>query len=241
MARYKITPVGRRAKATVSIPRTRRRASRPFRAGRDRVGGFYGRFANGGELKFHDIDVDDAVVSAAGTIQNTGSINLIPQNTTEITRIGRKCTIRKIQWRYQINLPEVVDAATPGGGDTCRVILYKDKQCNGATATVTGILESADYHSFYNLGNSGRFTIYMDRYHTLNYRTLTAAQNADTFEHSNVFLQGRFSKSVTCPLEFDSTAGALTEIRSNNLGVLLISSTGVCAFNSSFRLRFSDS
>ncbi len=58
--------------------RGRRRASyRPFRPGFDRTGGFYGRFAGpGGEKKFFDTDVDDAVVSGSMTINN---LTVVPE------------------------------------------------------------------------------------------------------------------------------------------------------------------
>ncbi len=58
----------------------------------------------GGELKFHDLDIDDAVVAVNGTIAQV-SCNIIAGGTTESTRIGRKSVIRKINWRYEIVLP----------------------------------------------------------------------------------------------------------------------------------------
>ncbi len=223
--------------------RTKLRARRRVVPGVTRVGGYYGRYAYGGpdgELKFHDVDVDDATVAIGGTIQNTGSINLIPQGITEKTRVGRKCNIRSIGWRYQLELTEQIDGATPPQCDVVRVILYLDKQANGATATVSGILESDDYQSFNNLANSQRFRILLDKTHSLSRRTLSATQNADTFDSAQVFFNYQYFKKCNIPLEFDSTAGAITEIRSNNLGVLLVGLNGVAAFVSKFRLRFSD-
>ncbi len=206
-----------------------------------RVSGYYGRYAGrSAELKFFDLVVDDAVVSAAGTIQAAGSINNIAQGVGEQNRVGRKCAIRTINWKYEITLPQSVDANPPALGDLVRVILYQDKQANGATATVTGILESDNYQSFRNLANSGRFNVLMDRTHQMNYLTLTNAQNVDTFESADVNRNYSFYKKCSIPIEFDSTTGAITEIRSNNLGVLLLSENGVCVFKSQFRLRFSD-
>ncbi len=214
-------------------------------AGYYRKTGYYGRYGQGSsEMKFHDIDVDDAVVSATGDIQNAGTINIIPQDVTEKTRVGRKCTIRSIGWRYKMALPEVNGAATPTAGDICRVILYLDKQANGLTATVTGILETANYQSFNNLANKSRFRILHDKQHTLNYDTLAShGFAADTFDMAQKHVNAKFFKKCNIPLEFDDSAntGVLTTIRSNNLGVLLISATGVCGFDSKFRLRFSDS
>ncbi len=215
---------------------TRRRGA--FRPGYDRTGGFYGRYAPArGELKFHDVDLDDAVIATGGTV--TPSINLIAQGITESTRVGRKCTIKSILWRYSINLVEQDAQATAASGDTIRVILFWDKQANGATATVTGILQSADYQSFNNLANSQRFRVLHDKTRTINFQTL-ASDGAGVVSSADVLRDYTFFKKCDIPIEFSDTTGAITEIRSNNLGVLLISRNGTTVFGSKFRLRFSD-
>ncbi len=221
----------------VTTGRQARRASkrRAFRAGYDRTGGFYGRTGTGKELKFHDVDLDDAVVVTGGTV--TPSINLIPQGVTESQRIGRKCTIRSIGWRWRLLLPELDATGTPGDGDILRMILYVDKQCNGATAAVTDILESADFQSFNNLANKSRFRTLMDKTIVLNTEGI-ASDNAGVMSTASVQKPGQFFKRCNIPLEFDSTTGAITEIRSNNLGVLLLTSSGVVGFASKIRLRF---
>ncbi len=217
------------------------RRTAAFRPGFDRTGGFYGRYsygARGGELKFHDVDADDAGISAAGTLLNTGSINLIPQGITEKTRVGRKCVVRSIDWKYNIS-KGIVPGSASSPGETVRVILYKDKQCNGATATVLGILETDNYQSFRNLANSGRFVILMDRVHDIN--VLAAAGDGAVNDESGLTRHYKFHKACAVPLEFDAAAGAITEIRSNNFGVLLLSKTGaLTSFDSKLRLRFSD-
>ncbi len=223
--------------------RAQRKKRRLFRAGRDRVGGYYGRYARAGgagELKFHDVEVDDAIVSATGTIQNAGTINVIPQGVTEVQRIGRKCTIRSINWRFAPDKVEVNNAATPDGSEVIRVILYLDKQCNGATAAVTDILETATHRSFRNLSNSGRFQILMDKTYTMNALTFSYDTAGSQGDSAEVIREATFYKKCSIPIEFNSTTGAIAEIRSNNLGVLLISRSGTGGFTSSIRLRFSD-
>ncbi len=221
------------------INRKRRRTVVP---GVTRTGGYYGRYnrASGtGELKFHDVDVDDAVVATGGTIQNTGSINLIAQDTTEVTRIGRKCTIKSIHGRVLINLPTSDANATPALGDSVRYICYVDKQCNGATAAVTDILESSDIHSFRNLANSGRFLILKDKLININYAGL-ASDGAAVVSQGAVYHNFSWNTKCNLPLEFSGTAGALTEIRSNNIGIMLVGNSGTAAMFSKMRLRFSD-
>jgi len=211
---------------------------RRFVAGQDRVGGYYGRFSGkNAELKFHDVDLDDAVVAVTGTV--TPSVNLIAQGITESTRIGRKCTLRSYHWRYQVTLPETDAAATAVDGDTVRMIVFIDKQANGATAAVTDVLESANIQSFRNLSNSGRFNILCDKLHNLNYLTL-ASDGAGVVSQGLIQKEFVFNKKVALPIEFSDVTGAITEIRSNNIGVLLISHRGIAGFNSGIRLRFSD-
>ncbi len=194
-----------------------------------------------GELKFHDVAIDDAVVASGGNIQNGGTINIIPQGVTEIQRIGRKCTVKSVHWKYRVDIPEVQDAATPNTSDEVRVIMYWDKQANGATAAATDILETATIRSFRNLANSGRFTILMDRLHVLNFTTLAShGFAADTFDQGEVVREYSFNKKCEIPIEFSAAAGTIDEIRSNNLGVLLVGLNGTAGFLSSFRLRFSD-
>ncbi len=207
-----------------------------------RTGGFYGRYRSvgyvgaTGELKFHDIAVDDASIAVNGVIQNTGSINLIPQGVTEVQRVGRKCVIRSINWRYNL---QIAAQANLTSDETIRMIMYVDKQANGATATVTGILETDDYQSFRNLANSGRFNILYDKTHSLNASAGGGDGTANDAAPMNI--NRAFYKKCSIPLEFDSTTGAITEIRSNNIGILTVSKNGtVAVLDSRIRLRFSD-
>lgn len=212
-----------------------------FRRGYNRTSGFYGRYGNQvghqGELKFHDVDLNDAVIAANGVI--TGSICLIAEGNGQSTRNGRKCTIKGIQWRYQISLPETNDAPDPVNPDTVRVIMFLDSQCNGAAAAVTDILESADFQSFRNLANSQRFSILYDKTHTLNYPAI-AAGAAGTQSTPLVNRSYSFYKKCSITLEWDNTSGVITELKSNNIGVLIVGEAGIAAFDSKIRLRFSD-
>lgn len=208
-----------------------------FKAGYDRRSGYYGRYApSGAELKFHDVDVNDVSIAQNGTILNSGSVNLIAQGVTESTRVGRKCTIRKILWRYNMILNA---SGAINTSETVRMILYQDKQCNGAAATVTDILESDNYQSFRNLANSGRFKILMDRVYSLQHTA--GAGDGTANDAAPLDVNDQFYQDCNIPLEFNSTTGAITEIRSNNLGVLILGRTGlVSQMDSKMRLRFSD-
>ncbi len=232
----------KRARTFMPVPWERRVRARTA------VASARARAARAGELKFYDVVVDDAVIDAAGTIQdptNPGpaaaqeSIVGIKQGVGESERIGRKCTIRSIGWRFDVSLPEQDAVTTPASGDVVRVILYHDKQANGAAATVLGILETANYQSFNNLSNTSRFTTLMDKTVAINYKSL-GSDGAGVVSQGNVLSQYSFFKRCNIPLEFSAATGALSEIRSNNLNVMLISRAGIAGFASQFRVRFSD-
>lgn len=219
-----------------------RPAFRPFKAPRQ-VGVFRryrGRRAGPrSEFKFHDLDVNDAAIATNGNIAED-SCNTIVQGITESTRIGRKVTIVSIGWRYNINFPGGSNSSI--GSDTIRVILYLDKQANGATASVTGILESNDYQSFNNLTNTGRFIILMDRTHDIATQGMGLAAGPIS-QGTEVEQNYTFFKKVNIPIEYDAETGGITEVRSNNIGVLLLSRDGSATsviFESKMRLRFFD-
>lgn len=203
-----------------------------------RTSGFYGRYGvskygshkhyHTKELKFRNIDINQAPVSSVGNI--TESINKIAQGTNEVQRIGRVCKMKSIHWRLRCFLPNTISATATT--DTMRIILYLDKQANGLTATVTDILESANFQSFRNLANSRRFKILCDKQVTLN------VPSSDSTEYGRVSRNFQIHKKVNSQIEFNSTTGAMTEIRSNNYGVLLISEFGEMQLESRLRIRF---
>jgi len=224
------TPMKRARAKAAGRRRTRRRG--PRRRGRF-VQGTGGCWTP--ELKFHDLDIDDTTV-----VNNIAqdSCNLIPQGITEKTRIGRKCCIKSIGWRFRWDLK--VTSTPAETSDTMRVILYLDKQANGTAPAVTDILESSSYLSFNNLSNKNRFRTLMDRTYVLNSKSGAFDGTNDQFGEDHVV--DTFFKRCQIPIEFDDSFadGRLTTIRSNNIGVLLLSRDSVGGFKSKMRLRFSD-
>lgn len=175
------------------------------------------------EKKFLDTSVLNNVDVTAGVIIN---LALVPQGQTDVTRIGNKITATSIACRGLTTQ----DTATNG---TLRIIVFIDKQANGAAAAVTDILETANFASFRNLDNVDRFDILVDDYHTIN------AMN--TGSGSEYFWQ--YYKKLDVPIHFSGATGAITELRSNNIGILYISS--IAALNAAqlggvARLRYTD-
>jgi len=187
------------------------------------------------ELKFHDLDIDDALVATGGTIAED-SVLTIAQGDGESERIGRKCTVKKIYWRYDIELSASLDKDDTT--DVVRVLLYLDEQCNGATAGVTDILETNDYQSFNNLANNTRFKTLLDKTYSLT--AASGAGNGTADDFGKFVISDSFYYNCDYPIEYDNSAttGAIATMRSNNIGVLLLSRSGLCNFASKMRVRF---
>lgn len=217
-----------------------RRSYKRFRRGYNRTSGYYGRYngtrAGSNELKFFDLGIAPTVLNLSGNIFSN-SINEIVQGTTETERIGRKCTIRNIAMRISLELPAQANTALPVN-DTVRVVLYLDKQCNGAAATVLNIVETSDFQSYRNLSNTGRFRILSDREYTLN---PIAAHGADaTAEWGPVRINDSVFLKTNIPLEFSGTTGLIGTIRSNNIGIMTLSKLGtITTLEVQTRIRFS--
>ncbi len=205
-----------------------------------RISGYVARpraMATVGELKFHDLDIDDVAIAINGTIAED-SVLTIAQGTTESERIGRKLTVKKIGWHFEIKF--LGATAIAASSDVVRVMLYLDKQTNGVAATAVGILESDNYQSFNNLSNKSRFLILMDRFYSL--KSHSGSGNGTTDKFGEDVITDSFYKECNIPIEYDNSAttGAITTMRSNNIGVLLLSRDGGSLFASKMRIRYSD-
>jgi len=204
-----------------------------------RLGGAYMRSDPANfEKKYFD------TIGTAGSIASAGSfslsLNLIPQGTTKNTRIGNKCTITNINIHGQLTL--LTQAADSVVGDKVRMIIFVDKQCNGAAVAAASDLiqtmpaASTDINSFRNMDNVNRFVILKDKTVSLNQTTQSASLGSNV-----VTREIKFNKKCSIPLEFSSTTGAITEVRSNNIQFMFISlQNNATQFAFTSRVKFSD-
>lgn len=212
-----------------------RRLMFPVRAGYQRQSGFYGRFTGkNAENKFFDTAIS-FTVDATGEVPATGQLNLIPQGVTESTRVGRKCVVKSIHIRGTMGF-------APAGGTNANDLVYVyvvlDKQCNGAAAAITDVLTSnVISNAMINLANSERFTILKRIVASLPSGAGVSAA------YSGLVKAFEFYHKCNLPIEFSSTTGAITEIRSNNLFLLAGTGSGddLTTVTATCRLRFSDS
>lgn len=192
---------------------------------------YYGR--QQGELKFFDTSLSFNV-DQTGEVPVTGQLCLIPQGVTESTRVGRKCVLKSILIRFSVLQ---VPAAAATSADCGAIYLVLDKQTNGAAATAADVFTGTNFPiALHNLSNSGRFVILKKWVWT------EQAMSGVTTAYNQSVKHYEFFKKCNIPLEFSSTAGAITELRSNNVFLLagaqftddLMQVAGNC------RVRFSD-
>jgi len=202
-----------------------------------RQSGFYGRFnqsPNSGkpEDKFFDTLISTAFDSTGEVIVSGGQLCLIPQGVTESTRVGRKCTVKSIQLRGAYN----VNSAAAATGTY--MYLVQDTQCNGAAAAVTDVLTSTTLSiAMINMANSGRFRILKRFVANFNPAAGVAGTTNGAYKSLDWFMK------CNIPLEFSSTTGAITELKSNNLFLIAGSGNGVddlVTFDGRCRIKFSD-
>jgi len=224
----------------------RRRSSAPKRSGLYRRGGYYGRYNRSAQirrvrrgLKVEKKFFDTALafnVDTLAEVPATGQLNLIPQGVTESTRVGRQCTVKSLQVRYTITYTPAADTV---GAANAWVYLVLDKQANGAAAAVTDVMTSTDFNvALLNLANSQRFKIIRRWSHSM---------------QSGAGVSGAFGKDLKTvdefiktnkTLEFSSTTGAITELKSYNY-FLMAGCSGAAvddevSVTGAVRLRFTD-
>lgn len=213
------------------------------RKGYGRTGGYYGRFgtksrrsSKAPEAKFLDTYCGFQF-DAVAEVPATGQLCLIPQNTTENGRIGRKVLLKSIQWKTQISM------LATGIRDSVNWYIVQDTQCNGAAAAYTDVFDQFSGASVAGLGmrnmaNSARFKILYHAEHILvSQAGTTGAFTGDTHV-DNGYLK------CNIPLEFaPGMGGGITDLKSNNIFLIAgdtLLQDDVTAFSGTFRLRYTD-
>jgi len=209
-------------------------------AGTFRRAGFYGRYGrqavvlgNKPELKFFDTALSFNIDTTA-EVPATGQLALIPQGDTESTRDGRLAYIKSIQIRANLDWAPST-AADASAGAYIWVIL--DTQCNGAVAAITDVFTGNNAGTaLLNLNNSGRFRI-LKKIH-IQMDPSAGVSAAYNVVHKNIECY------LKCNIKMDwsSTTGAITEIRSNNIflmaGAVGTAADDTIAVSGNARLRF---
>lgn len=187
------------------------------------------------EIKFFDTPFGSVTIPVAGTAIQ--SPNLVPQGTQETSHVGRAYRIIYLGLKYLLAIPS--QPFTSQSGDAVRLIVYLDKQANGALAAVTDVLTSAGMFSFYNPHNADRFEILDDAVFSLS--TGAFDNTTGAFESAPVYKHVIRNYDIVVDIETTGTTGAVTGIKSNNIGIFWLSFNGFATVVGSTEVQFMDS
>lgn len=191
-------------------------------------GGSGGYRFRSGETKYHETIVGISPVSATGTVPT--SLNLVPVGTSATHRVGMQFRIVGIQLQ---GVAHVRDTSGTSQADVLRCVLYWDKQCNGTAAAVTDILETAYIYSHNNLENALRFKTLAQFTISLQPEGVSGTTTTNVKRH--------FKRNIRCsiPIVMD-TGTSITDVRSNNVGIMFISNNAKVGVQYQTRIRFKD-
>jgi len=199
--------------------------------GYTRTAGRFARANNNLEKKYLDSGLGSSGISTTGTFVST--VIPVVQGTTDQTRIGNKITVKNFSIRCAMSMDDQTTGVIVDGH--IRVIVYIDKQANGATAATTDILTTAALSSYRNMDTVDRFVILKDKW--MQYK-VTATNALHTGQGSGQWW--KWSKKLNLPVHYAGTTGAITEIKSNNIGVLFISDLSTLNMSMNCRTKFLD-
>ncbi len=189
-------------------------------------------------LKHHDTAVFDVPIKATGGV--TSNLIGIRRGSGEADRIGRKIVIISIDLVYKLNLLSSDEVHPPLFGEIIRVILYLDKQCNGAAAVTSDLLESNVWYDFPNTKSEYRMVFLMDRFHSINYLSM-ASESAGTVTQAQVREVYTWGMTCNIPIEYSGANGVIADINSNIIGMLTISDVGQnVVFDGRLRFKYID-
>lgn len=185
------------------------------------------------EMKYLDSLQTEATVNSLGSYQMQ-SVNFVIIGTAATNRIGRRIHIRKIQLRIHLTLPNSTtrDAMV----DRVRIVVFLNKQTNGAAPAWTDLYVNANIDSFRNLDQAQQFRILMDK--TIGMSSKAAAGDGATDQYVGEERTVYYNKSCNIPIEYQASGGTIGDISSNNIGVFMITENGRITASIDSRIRF---
>jgi len=222
-----------------AIRRRRAAAVRAKRANM-RTGGFINRYGPGQEYKFYDTSFTAAVIPVTGSI-TSNTVCDVAVGTGESQRVGRKICVKQVIIKGYAFLPDATDKQNTA--DFVKVVVYGDKQANGAAATIANLLSSADVLSFNNLQNSQRFKTLKSKIVTLH---ASGVGHGESSTPTTTTATGRglrhfvMKVNLNAIIEFSGTGSGVSDLTSNNIGIYAISQAGDIQLEYKVRIRYTD-
>lgn len=190
------------------------------------------------EEKYFTTDFDINPCISVGTIVPT--LNDIGEGTSNQNRIGRQVILESLHMRYYIKLNSNTASGFVPASDAVRVLIYLDKQANGAAAIPLDLLSIDNFLSFNEIDNSGRFVTLGEIIEDMNVLAITQ-NGVGNYSAADAYKTGEWHRNVRIPIDFSGPLGLLSNISSFNIGVLIISLRDTeTRFRGKVRVRFTD-
>lgn len=181
------------------------------------------------------LNTEDKYFDTSATSVNattTGSLyvlNIPVQGTAQTNRVGQSVKNKSIYIRYLID-HNATAGTTP---QYLRIIVFKDKQANGALPALTDLLDSVAITSPRKLEKAKRFHIYCDD-------QIYVSQNDRAGHLGKCFIDLKDGQDDHT--EYSANAGAIGDISTNAYYFLIFSnqSTNYPVFSYQSRIRFID-
>lgn len=191
----------------------------------------------GAEKKYFDVCLPVTTLPNAGTnilpaFLDVGTLVNIPRGDSNHEREGAKITVTGLDVRFEVGMNQhesTTYASVFPAATLFRIFVYIDTQCNGGAAPLTTLFEATNtsdastLNVFNNLQNTGRFKTLIDKYIITTVPPMTFNTNTHTYNVGGSI--GVFKKHITLnlPIRYSGDAGSITNITTNNIGVLVMS------------------
>lgn len=180
------------------------------------------------ELKY----LDSSVASEASTTGELLLLNGLSLGNTAITRVGQQVSIKSLQitgrWANDQAVPQAM-----------RIMVFIDKQANGAAPAVTDLLNSVVPTALRNLAWRKRFNVIVDKFYSVG--GYTAAVETNVYRVVKMYI--KFKRPLK--VEYNTgNNGNIQDIAANSLYWCVVgnqAAPGGCPFVGNARIRFYDS
>jgi len=168
---------------------------------------------------------------------------LIPTGSSSYHRIGNRILLKKLTVNVFIRPKVNATASAMAGGSVVRVMIVRDRQCNGAVPADTTILNygasKAAYTATMNQDTKRRFTVVKELVHTM---VVTATDSAGTVATAcGPPLIGKLTMYPKLEIIYNGTDGDIAEVVGNQYYILVAASmSSCCDVLGSFHAEFVD-
>lgn len=178
------------------------------------------------EKKYFNTDLYSGTAPDSWTFRS--AIAGLQQGSTATTRIGDKIRIHKIEFMVSI---EPLPVANTESGSRCRVILYHNKQANGAVPTAAnGVFDSDEILSLRYHPKLPQYTVLKDYVHNMS--IMSAAFDSGTSTTLPLTagppIQFKWVIYPKTPIAFTSSAGTISDILRDDYGLGFVGDESDC-------------